>query len=126
MVLIFGGFASNSRNSFLRSANGAEYDSQGQALSRAKRVAPGEKGIMKRALKVRNIDVNLFRSFRARSLDFLSQGRCASLCSALAPGYHIPRRWRFALLAGGTDFLARSGHVYPPVTAVVMTSLARN
>jgi hypothetical protein len=37
------------------SAKGARYDSQGQALSEAKRVAPGNKNKSERALKVRNI-----------------------------------------------------------------------
>jgi hypothetical protein len=36
------------------SAEGAQYDSQGQALSEAKRVAPGKQKIRRRALKVRN------------------------------------------------------------------------
>src|ERR1051326_4640319 len=37
----------------------------------------------------------LFRSFRAsRPLCVLNQGRRASRCSALAPGFHIPRLWR--------------------------------
>src|ERR1051326_5229919 len=37
----------------------------------------------------------LFRSFRAsRPLCVLNQGRRTSRCSALAPGFHIPRFWR--------------------------------
>jgi hypothetical protein len=40
------------------SAEGAEYESQGQARSEAERVAPGRKESMKRALKVRNIIVS--------------------------------------------------------------------
>ena len=46
------------------SAEGAKYGSQGQALSEAKRVAPGELEKLYGALKVRNIEP-LFRSFRA-------------------------------------------------------------
>jgi len=38
----------------LRSAKGAKYESQGQALSAAKRVAPWLEESLKRALKVRN------------------------------------------------------------------------
>jgi len=47
----------NRFNGFLtasHSANGAKYDSQGQALSRAKRVAPGQNINDRRALKERN------------------------------------------------------------------------
>jgi hypothetical protein len=39
----------------LPSANGANWNSQGQVLSAAKRVAPGTVGTLERALKVRNI-----------------------------------------------------------------------
>src|ERR1043165_2562126 len=40
----------------------------------------------------------LFRSFRAsRPLCVLNQGRRASRCSALAPGFHIPRLRRLPL-----------------------------
>jgi hypothetical protein len=40
----------------------------------------------------------LFRSFRAsRPLCVLNQGRRASRCSALAPGFHIPRLRRLTL-----------------------------
>ena len=39
----------------------------------------------------------IFRTFSARFLHVIAnQGRRASLRSALAPGYHIPRRWRCA------------------------------
>jgi len=77
------------------SAKGAQYESQGQARSEAERVAPG-------ALKVREISssiIPLFQSFTATCA--VNQGRRASRCSALAPGFHIPRLWRSypALLA---------------------------
>ena len=48
-----------------------------------------------RALKERNIAV-IFRTFSALFIIPANQGRRASLRSALAPGYHIPRRWRCA------------------------------
>ena len=77
-----------------RSAKGAKYESQGQALSAARRVAPGLGPGKRRALKVRN----MVGSYSALSeLDGylrVAQGRRASLRSALAPGYHISRRWR--------------------------------
>ena len=78
------------------SAKGAKYESQGQALSGAKRVAPGLPELLMEALKVRNIvlRIPLFQSFTS-ILNF-SQGRRASLRSALAPGYHISRLWRCA------------------------------
>jgi len=51
---------------------------------------------LKGALKVRNIIaiITLFQSFTV--VYAWTQGRRASLCSALAPGYHIPRLWRSA------------------------------
>jgi len=77
-----------------RSAKGAEYESQGQARSEAERVAPGYRNRLKRALKVRNSIAYLFRSFRASGSFTFYQGRRAPLRFALAPGFHIPRRWR--------------------------------
>ena len=83
------------------SAEGAEYDSQGQAPNNVRRVAPGDRKYLKRALKVRNIDVNipLFQSSTATLLFY--QGRCASRCSPLAPGCHIARLRR-------SDFLSQA------------------
>jgi hypothetical protein len=41
----------------------------------------------------------LLRSFRASTVIALAyQGRRVSRCSALAPGFHIPRLWRWRLL----------------------------
>ena len=76
-----------------RSANGAKYDSQGQARSASPLVIGNQ---LKRALKVRNTIaiITLFQSFTV--VYAWIQGRRASLCSALAPGYHIPRLWRCA------------------------------
>jgi hypothetical protein len=37
--------------------------------------------------------IPLFQSFTAIALSY--QGRRASRCSALAPGFHIPRLWRW-------------------------------
>jgi hypothetical protein len=53
-----------------------------------------EEKIKERALKVRNIIaiITLFQSFTV--VYAWIQGRRASLCSALAPGYRIPRLWR--------------------------------
>jgi hypothetical protein len=53
---------------------------------------------MKGALKVRNIEpgILLFQSFTV--IAFLNQGRRASRCSALAPGYYISRLWRCSTL----------------------------
>jgi len=53
-----------------------------------------QRTFLNRALKVRNIKRQLFRSFRASRSIALYQGRRASLCSALAPGFHISRLWR--------------------------------
>jgi len=44
----------------LRSAEGAQYDSQGQAPSNARRVAPGQLNNLIRALKVRNTNARYF------------------------------------------------------------------
>ena len=76
------------------SAEGAKYESQGQALSGAKRVAPGSQDELKRALKVRNIFVSYAALSELHSRDAFNQGRRASLRSVLAPGYHISRLWR--------------------------------
>jgi hypothetical protein len=78
-------------------AKGAEYESQGQALSRAKRVAPGDGRISFPALKERNNSRNVIQIALSALLVFTEpiQGRRASLCSALAPGFHIRRLWRW-------------------------------
>jgi len=72
-----------------RSAKGAKYDSQGQALSNAKRVALVSRYQLKRALKVRNIGSSYSALSEFHAHYAFSQGRRASRCSALAPGYHI-------------------------------------
>jgi len=59
----------------------------------AKRVAPGYQDTRDRGLKGRNT-YQLFRPFRAR-IRWLSLPGATR--SALAPGCHIPRRWRFEL-----------------------------
>jgi len=56
-----------------------------------------QKIILKRALKVRNINVNYFALSELHDHLCSYQGRRASRCSALAPGFHIPRRWRWCL-----------------------------
>ena len=89
------------------------YDSQGQALSGAKRVAPGQHKKIKESTESAKYHRTLFRSFRAsRSLCFLPQGRRTSLRSVLAPGYHISRRWRYAssILAVGQPNAIRTTH----------------
>ena len=84
MILPSAALSRNSRSAKRRNTvqrQGAEYDSQGQASSAARRVAPGQQGItLKRALKVRNIhrSIPLFQSFRGHYT--LSRGdarRCA-------------------------------------------------
>ncbi len=86
-----------------RSAKGAKYDSQGQALSNAKRVAPGQRYQLKRALKVRNIGSSYSALSELHAHYAFTQGRRTSRCSALAPGYHISRLWR------SNDFLCKAG-----------------
>jgi hypothetical protein len=82
-----------SANGCGRSANGAKYVSQGQARSEAERVAPGERKRSDPALKARNTrDISAFQALFDRA--YRNQGRRASLCSALAPGFHMPRLWR--------------------------------
>jgi hypothetical protein len=45
------------------------------------------------ALKARNTrDISAFQALFDRA--YRNQGRRASLCSALAPGFHMPRLWR--------------------------------
>ena len=46
------------------------------------------------ALKVRNISVNYSALSELKRCLRCYQGRRASRCSALAPGFHIPRLWR--------------------------------
>ncbi len=83
LILILGRLCLKSRNPFGRSANGAKYDSQGQARSASPLVIGNQ---LKRALKVRNIFaiIALFQSFTV--VYAWTQGRRASLCSALARG----------------------------------------
>jgi len=77
------------------SAKGAKYDSQGQAMSAAKRVAPGYQELNWSEHWKCEISSRLLRSFRASPFVYArTQGRRASLRSALAPGYHISRLWR--------------------------------
>jgi hypothetical protein len=76
-----------------QSAKGAKYERQGQARSEAERVAPGERKRSDPALKARHTrDISAFQALFDRA--YRNQGRRASLCSALAPGFHIPRLWR--------------------------------
>ena len=93
------------------SAEGAQYESQGQApapkarnmKARGKREAKrnasplvNENTNLNRALKVRNINVDYSAlSELHRHLGHFYQGRRALRCSALAPGFHIPRLWRW-------------------------------
>jgi len=72
-----------------QSANGAEYESQGQARS----ASPLEKDNQPvRALKGRN----LFGYFGLSGLDIVWSVVPGATRCALAPGFHIPRRWRSA------------------------------
>ncbi len=74
------------------SAEGAEYESQGQARSAAQRVARGKRNqVRPAALKGRN---TYFGPSGLVLALFCNQGRRASLRCALAPGFHIPRLWR--------------------------------
>jgi hypothetical protein len=76
-----------------QSAKGAKYESQGQARSEAERVAPGERKRSDPALKARNTrDISAFQALFGRA--YRNQGRRASLCSVLAPGFHIPHLGR--------------------------------
>jgi hypothetical protein len=61
----------------------------------AKRSAfpPGERKRSDPALKARNTrDISAFQVLFDRA--YRNQGRRTSLCSALAPGFHISRLWR--------------------------------
>src|SRR5678816_3806159 len=89
------------------SANGARYESQGQARS-ASPLVRNNKAYA--ALKGRN-SWCVFRPFRPRSrVVLVYQGRRAPLRFALAPGFHISRRWRYKRRAVGafTHIAARS------------------
>ena len=70
---------------YFRSAKGEKYESQGQAPSNARRVAPGANNKMATSSERAKQLTTVFRTFSAR-LDLFSviQGRRASLCSALA------------------------------------------
>src|SRR5215510_2602377 len=78
---------------------------------------------LKRALKVRNIKVNYSALSELHRHSRLYQGRRASRCSALAPGFHISRlrRWRLPLAfifrafgAGISDFLCKALQRFSP------------
>jgi hypothetical protein len=85
------------------SAGGAAEGSQGQAWSEAEGAAPGsipaqlspEQG--DRKVLGRWVSGLSAAPSGLSRLARLIQGRCASLGSALAPGYLLPRRWRSGL-----------------------------
>jgi hypothetical protein len=90
-----------------QSAKGAKYESQGQARSEAERVAPGERKRSDPALKARNTgNISAFQALFDRA--YRNQGRRASLCSVLAPGFHIPRLWRSVSTFCGNQHLTLS------------------
>jgi len=71
---------------------GAKYNSQGQAPNKVRRVAPGNERIIRTEhwkCEISTSIIPLFQSFTIIVRAY--QGRRASRCSALAPGYHIPR-----------------------------------
>jgi hypothetical protein len=91
-----------------QSAKGAEYESQGQARSEAERVAPGERKRSDPALKAHNTrDISAFQALLDRA--YRNQGRCASLCSALAPrlSYSAPLALCFDFLCKAPDVCER-------------------
>jgi hypothetical protein len=76
-----------------QSANGAVYESQGQARSEAERVAPGERKRSDPALKARNTrNISAFQALFDRALS-----QPGATCLALigtCPRLHISRLWR--------------------------------
>ena len=73
-----------------RSANGAKYESQGQARSEAERVAPGNRQSNVPALKGRNsLPIS---AFQASIWGYVWYPRATRF--ALALGFYISRRWR--------------------------------
>ncbi|HSE18800.1 MAG TPA: hypothetical protein VLB46_17210 [Pyrinomonadaceae bacterium] len=81
----------NASGAEYESANGAEYDSQGQARSEAERVAPGyAKTTRSRPEGPKYTEaITPFQGWNV-CLVFLP----GATRFALAPGFHIPRRWR--------------------------------
>jgi hypothetical protein len=78
------------------SAKGAQYESQGQAPNNVRCVAPGKSTMTLEALKERNNLTLIFRTFSARfKINPCNQGRRVPLRFTLAPGFHIPRLWRW-------------------------------
>ena len=73
-----------------RSANGAEYESQGQARSEAERVAPGNTQSNVRALKGRNP----LRISALQASISGARGKPRATHFALALGFYRSRRWR--------------------------------
>jgi hypothetical protein len=68
-----------------------------RARASAKRVAPGEQeplAVSTESAKISMLIIPLFQSF---TFITLYQGRRASLRSALAPGSHISRLWRWQI-----------------------------
>jgi hypothetical protein len=66
---------------------------RGKREAKRERVAPGERKRSDPALKARNTrDISAFQALLDRA--YRNQGRRASPCPALAPGFHIPRLWR--------------------------------
>ena len=89
-----------------RSAEGAKYDSQGQAPSKR---GASPLGLMRNdweALKERNKSACYFALSVLSSIYFFEPGATRLACSALAPGCHISRLWRCAGL--NSDFLCKS------------------
>jgi len=79
------------------SANGAQYESQGQVRSEAEPVAPGINSKFESS-PVRANTVGIISALQASvSLFGIFQGRRAPLRFALAPGFHISRRRRFSI-----------------------------
>jgi hypothetical protein len=90
-------FASKIRNMMVPAPKARKYESHGQALSEAKRVAPwirSEKLESTESAKYEYYATSYSALSELEKLVAISQGRHASLRSALAPGFHISRLWR--------------------------------
>src|ERR1700752_900496 len=76
------------------SAKGAKYESQGQGPSAARHVAPGSKQKSEVSTESATYRRSYFALSELHGIVIVIQGRRASRCSALAPGFHISRLWR--------------------------------
>src|ERR1051326_4922149 len=95
------------------SAEVAEYESQGKREAQRNASPLVTRNNFEQSTESAKYKCQLFRSYRAsRPSRTYDQGRRASLCSALAPGFHIPRLRRLPLAFNFRAFGAASPYIF--------------